>query len=946
MLRKIVRKTFDVRDGEFRMAVLMLAYIFLVISVLLIVKPTVNALFLSQLGVEQLPFAFMAVAATAILSSFFYSKALIRFRLNRIIKTTLFGSTLIFIIFGLLLKFDWVPGWLIYLIYIWVAIYAVLSASQFWVLANLVYTVREAKRLFGFIGSGAIFGGIFGGYLTSLLAPVIGNDNLILVAALLLVCCVPVLGRIWKAGDGKYKKQTRPERFTKAGDRPFQLILKSKHLTYIAGILAVSVLTAKLVDYLFSDFAAAAITDTEELTAFFAFWFSTFNLLALAVQLFFTHRIVGIWGVGFSLLLLPIGILMGSLFFLVLPGLSAVVVIKSMDGVLKQSVNKSATELLSLPLDFDLKNRTKSFIDVVVDSIATGIAGCLLIFLVRALDLPSYYISFLIVFLVVVWCLLIFQVRKAYYATFRTNLELETSRNEVPRSPVKKVSVIKGMRQVFRQGSEEQLLFMLDKLMEINDKRFEKDVERLLEHPSLKVRTAAIKNLYFLNPTAMVSNLDGLLYTGYEPLTLVTLEYILLHAEKDNRMVFDKYLDDTDAAVSNAALYCLARESRNNPKLQQAYGLVGRIQNHVDALSLEPSIANRSQMISILKTIGTAGHPEFYPLISESLKHTEPEVVEAAIFAAGLSKNDLFIAELIALLPKKQYRDRASNALQNYGPNMIAILTNIACERLVPLDACRFIPTVLLRFPSQETVRGLFRLMKDEDLSVRLESIRALDNLRKQHSQLQFDKKRVVALLFEECKLHHRILSAMHTQIIISYRNRTKSKKEIKAGEREARTSLLELLERRLEAGLERIFKLLGLRYSHKDIEIAYEGFTSDRLEARTNAVEFLDNLLTGDLKRALLPVLESAIIDTTSEENLRGIQQQVLSEMDCFELLLDGKDLKLKLAVLYLIEQQGDEKYVPLVMRFIKSDEPKLRTFADRAWKAILAGQEGTIEN
>src|SRR5680860_622610 len=520
MLRKLVQKTFDVREGEFRVSFYMLSYIFLVIAVLMIIKPTINALFLSELGVEQLPFAFLAVAVTAIGSSFFYSRAWIRYPLNRIIKFTIFGSTIILLSFGLLLKFNWVGGWLLYLFYVWVALYAVLSASQFWVLANLVYNVREAKRLFGFIGSGAILGGIFGGYLTSLLAPFIGTDNLIFLAATLLLCFIPLLQKIWVSGIKKHGKHKRPKRAVNAVEKPWQLIIKSKHLTYIAGIVTVSVLTAKLVDYLFSDFASAAIPDPEELTAFFAFWFSTFNLLSLVIQLFFTHRIVGIWGVGFSLLLLPIGIFTGSMFFFVLPELSAVIVIKAMDGVLKQSVHKSASELLSLPLPFDLKNKTKSFIDVVVDSIATGIAGFLLIFVVKGLDLPSYYIAAIILVLVGVWVFFILQVRQEYYRTFRSNLEALSERNERAAKPMaKKVSVVKGMRNVFRTGSEEQILFMLGKLMEINDKRFEKDVELLLEHPSTKVRTAAIQNLYFLNTTTMVSNVNQLLHSDDEALT-------------------------------------------------------------------------------------------------------------------------------------------------------------------------------------------------------------------------------------------------------------------------------------------------------------------------------------------------------------------------------------------------------------------------------------------
>ena len=71
MLKGIVKKAFNLQDGEIKLALLMQGYIFLVITVLLLIKPTVNALFLSNLGVEQLPYGYLLVATVAILSTFF-----------------------------------------------------------------------------------------------------------------------------------------------------------------------------------------------------------------------------------------------------------------------------------------------------------------------------------------------------------------------------------------------------------------------------------------------------------------------------------------------------------------------------------------------------------------------------------------------------------------------------------------------------------------------------------------------------------------------------------------------------------------------------------------------------------------------------------------------------------------------------------------------------------
>ena len=510
MLPHFFKRVFDIRQGEFKVSLWMLTYIFLIISTLLIVKPTVNALFLSELGIESLPFAFLMVAVIAILSSHFYSKALQRFSLQKVIESTLLISIILLVGLGILLSLNIINVYILYFFYVWVAIYAVLSASQFWVLANLVFNVREAKRLFGFIGSGAILGGIFGGYLASILAPLIGVEALVFIAACFLTLCIPLLRKIWINRVEKLNPFKQKKRTIYRAERPFALIKRSKHLLYISCIVAVSVVVAKLVDYLFSAFAASAISNPDELASFFAFWFSTFNLLSLVVQLFITKRMVGVWGVGMSLLILPVGILLASSVFFVFPELAVIIVIKAMDGSLKQSLNKSAIELLSLPLPFELKNKTKSFIDVVVDSIATGIAGFILIFVIEGLELDAIYIARIIVILVGIWIYFVIKVRTEYFRTFRNNLQIVTHSNDKEkRVEPSTSSILKGMKTVFEKGSESQILFMLKKIQEINDKRFVSDVQKLLKHPSDKVKLAAIQNLYFLNTTSIATEVTS-----------------------------------------------------------------------------------------------------------------------------------------------------------------------------------------------------------------------------------------------------------------------------------------------------------------------------------------------------------------------------------------------------------------------------------------------------
>ncbi|QXP52143.1 hypothetical protein [Cellulophaga sp. HaHa_2_1] len=146
----------------------------------------------------------------------------------------------------------------------------------------------------------------------------------------------------------------------------------------------------------------------------------------------------------------------------------------------------------------------------------------------------------------------------------------------------------------------------------------------------------------------------------------------------------------------------------------------------------------------------------------------------------------------------------------------------------------------------------------------------------------------------------------------------------------------MELLERRLDAGLERIFKLLGLKYKQNDITIAYAGLVSEKQEARTNAIEFLDNLLSGELKRKLLPIIESSVVDVTSEEIIHQFKQKILTELECFQLLLEANDQKLKLAVFFLIGKQQDKKFIPLLEKYLEDDNFKIQSFAKEALKEL----------
>ncbi|MFK7774303.1 MAG: Npt1/Npt2 family nucleotide transporter [Saprospiraceae bacterium] len=935
--RFFLRKSFDLRAGEYTRALLMQAYIFLIISTLLMIKPTVNALFLSKFGVENLPFAFILVAIFAGIVSTLYAKILTKVSLNKIISGTLIGSVICLLLFGILLRLNIFEEIVLYLLYIFVAIFALLTASQFWVLANLVFNAREAKRLFSFVGAGAIAGGIFGGYLTSVLAQIMSSENLPFVCAVILSFCIPITRKVWRENVANTQTQFQQKKRTKVGtSHPLALILKSKHLTYIACIVGVSVIVAKLVDYQFGGVASAMIPDADELTVFFGFWFSTFNVISLLMQLFLTRRVVGMFGVGTSLFFLPTLILIAAIVLLIAPEmLMAAVFLKMSDGSLKQSVNKAAMELLILPLPVELKSQTKTFIDVFVDSVATGISGLILIFIIDGLDLSTYAISLLIILLLLVWLYFANLVRKEYLKSFKLKLSEPGKISNKKVFDISNESVLGGLQKVLEQGKEKQILFALAKTKELNLDRFFESTQKLLQHESSDIRTAALQSLYFYSKHNISEEVKKMTNDPFQKVKIAAFEYLIQRSPENKVHLINQYLEDKDDKIKGAALVSVAKETRGNLTQQNQFGLEKRIQEQLNML---PHISNleirNHRRLGVIKAIGYANIPTFFSYLKTALWDESKEVNKHAILAAGKTLSPVFIEDLIRLLANVEQKESTILALNNYGKSIVITLKNKFQDGDIGLESLRVVPSVIKKNGTQEAVDFLFELFDYDDHVVRLEAVRGLNMLRNNFPYLKFSKKNIVHSILDEANLFQDTLSVLYVQSSIIRSNNTTEAEDQAAKEKDGRDSLIYLLEKKLDRNLERIFRLLGLKYESEDIVAIYKGLKSNKPDFRVNAVEFLDNLLEPNLKKILIPIVETAMVETITEEAIKNLAIKIPDEFQCFSMLMKGRDLRIKISVLYLIAQLDNPRYLPLAKEYSTSKNEKIRTFAEAILK------------
>lgn len=902
------------------------------------VKPTINALFLSKLGADHLPYGYILVAIIALVTSYFYNKAIRNYSLKRITISTLVFFSLSFFLLSVLMFFKALNDWTLYIYYLSVALFAVLVTSQFWVIANLVFNAREAKRLFGFIGAGAIAGGIFGGYITSLIAPVFGNVTVIILAAIFILGCIPIINIIWRIrvrNMSKYSISQRKVASNNTYSSPYKLIIKSKHLSYLAAIVGVGVIMAKLVDYQFSDFANRAIPDTDELASFFGFWFSTFNVVALLIQLFVTNRVLAWLGVTTSLMILPLGIAVGCLLFLTFPELWVLILIKGLDGSFKQSLNKAGIELAILPVPLHIKSQAKSYIDVVVDSIATGFAGLLLIFVIKKLNLNTSYITVIIILILFIWIFLIYKLREAYFESFRKNIQNSALaiNDEKPRALMKKRISLSTTTKVLREGTEAEILYTLNNLQDYQLRTLENQITALLDNPSVEVKKAAIEQLYFYKKGSATEKIENLILEKNDGVVYKAMEYLLHHTLIDDAQIFNKYLDHSSSYVAGAALLCLAKEAQANQKLADKFNLYQRIDTKSRQLFLAEVNTRKEEIAELLMTIAHAKQTRFYSFIATQFHNKETYIVNYAIKAAGITAHEPFIDILLNFLAEKEYRKTARNALRNFGVGIIKNILEKDKTQSFDEPIKRYLPKVIESFKNREAVKILMRLLNSKDFVIRLEAAKSLNNIQKSGAAFSVDQRRLTKAILKESNYYR---YSINTSATIKKIIEKSSAEDNLDADREtdlliARENLLEILADQLQQSLDAIFQLLSLKYDQVDIETAYFGLQSEIRETKINALEFLDNLLQSKLKNAVLPSIEHHIIDTENK-SVSTYEVTILTEKQALSRLLKKRGARMKVAVLQVMQFTDDPSFIALIIPLLKHQNKKVRVSAKHA--------------
>ncbi len=924
----LARKLFDIRENEGQKSFLMFGYIFLIIASLMIVKPVRNSLFLVEFGVAKLPYVFILTALFAALLAWLYSRFTRTVRFNYTIVSTLLISIASLFLFWLLFRLGYRGAWLLYAFYIWVGIFGLITSAQFWLLSNFVFDAREARRLFGFIGAGAISGGIAGGYLTNYLALRLRTENLILFCIGFLVICIVLFRLIWnKSAREGYRDRAHRERLsseTFSSDNPIKFLLSSRHLTYLAGLIGISVVVANLVDYQFSAVASRLITDTDGLTAFFGFWMSTLNFMSLGIQLVLTGRVMKNLGVAASLFFLPLGILLGAVAVLIHPGLGSAILIKVSDGSFKHSINKAGMELLALPTPVEVKKKIKAFIDISVDNLATGLAGVLLIFFTVVLGFSVPQISFIIISLIALWIYMILRVKGEYINAFRTVIEKRSIDPNMQSLNLEDASVLGSLVKVLEGDNERQILYVLQLIENVQHQKLIPHLKKLITNPSDEVKARVMDMALRYKELDLSSEADDLISSDDEVVRIEAIRYL---CKRSDNMVetLNRYQHHRDYRIRSGAMMCAARAWKEERRVRETLDLKGLLVNALGDDELTSDETERNfVMANAARVIGLAGDPELYPQLDALLHSDSRDVVRAAVISAGQTKGGEFIPTLIGLLNTPGISGEARYSLAEYGEEIVDTLDKRMEDPETSIYIIRRIPRVLSVVGSQSAADILLKYLDHKDLSVRYEVLKGLNKLKSDSPHIKIDKSLIEKRILYEVRQYYLystiLIGQKRSQLLSGAYNQSK----IGIEKRDAADRLLlnALLERLVD-NLERIFRLLSLRYIPDDMYNAYYGVTSRKHRLRADAIEFLDNVLKPELKRVIIPIIESKRDDDLASKARELYGFDIPRQDKRVDLLLAGDDNWLKACALHLIAEKTQRDHLKAVLPLVDDPDP-----------------------
>ena len=908
-MRTLAARVLGLNGGELRRAWPLFAYLFLTTMGTVAIKAARDALFLDRFSPTQLPYVDIATAFLVGISAGLYIRLGQRTNLRN-----LQVGILLFFAANALAFWYWQArgeesGVVVVVIYIWVGVFSVLAPSQVWTLANYVMTTREAKRSFGFVGSGAILGWIVGGLATRTVVQWFGTGNMLVFVAGSLTLSSLLVIVVWRerpaGADGDAPASG-------AGDKggglwtSLQAVRESTYLRAIAWLVLFSALATTVAGWQFKAIAKLSIPDTDELTMFFGTFNTVAGLISLAVQLLLTARLLKTLGVGTALFIVPAALALGSTGVLVLGTLAAVAVLKAGDQVLRYSIDKSTTELLYLPVPPSQTFRAKSFIDTVVYRLGDALGGLAILLFAAALGVSPHHMAWVCLAAIGGWMAAAIVARRQYVENLRESIHQH--RVDAEKSAASVISKEAGEVISSRlKGDPGEIAYALGLFEMANDRTVHPAVRGLLRHDVPDIRRQAVVLLTRARDLSVKADVEKLLS---DPALEVRTEALLYVSQYDTADPLDRIEQMgqfDDFSVRAALVAFLARP--------------GRVQNLdaarviLDGMVGDDGPEGQRARLEAARLLGSL--PDVFDReLRNLIEDADDEVAKTAIAAVGRLKKRSFVGRILERMSNPALVQPVVDTLSQLGDRIVGTLRDHLMDDELPVEIRRQIPQALQAIGTTAAQAALAECVLERDVVLRYNVIAALNKLAQTHPERLPNRELIETLVDAEIMGHYRSYQVLGT---------------LGAALDEATSNpVLAGLRKSMVREGERIFRLLKIIHPERDMHSAYVGLRSSDPTVHDNAVEFLDTILGPEMRARLLPLFDRDVKPEQRVEAANKVLGASLGDReDAVAIMSLSDDPWLQSCAAFAIGEMRLTSFTPTLEKWTGAADPLLRATA-----------------
>lgn len=605
-----------------------------------------DTFFLTQFDRSLLPLMFALVAGLMVVVISIYNKMTSNLDL---VKTIIFSSvffciTLFFIRFKL-------NGFVIPLFYAWTDVIISITIFQFWLLASEIFNPRQAKRLFSVIGIGGSVAGISAGYLMRPFVLQYGAENL-LIPTIIFIALIGVFAAFLNPFRAKKENNIKEKTNNKTSKNIFDPYLKS-----ILVMVCAAAICSRIIEYQFKITAATTYSSSAELASFFGGYYMYLNGTTLIMQLFLTSFILQRFGILGGLIIMPLGLVVGSMSFLALANLSSIFMARLFDQAFKFSIQSASNEMLWTTIPKNKARRAKPIIDSSIKSVAEGIIG-LIIYIIIANkfleDTQIYLLSFPVIIVIILWLLNNLRIKRNYISSIeqainRRHLNLKDIQFDVTDS-----HIISTIDKALKSGDFNKQSFALDLVKNMKCEMWSETLNNLLASKNKdlqkQIMLLALERNNFLDNKILIKLSEQVDEVGALAITLLPDIFI-----QNNINLFLKNINSTDAHISAASSVVMLKQNPKDLKARKKLNEFLDVKNEkTTALALN-YLRNSSELLP--KNI-----------LNNLLHHPSLEISKSALNVAGNRLNNFYLPAIISNLEniKCTLKTRKILKLYNY----------------------------------------------------------------------------------------------------------------------------------------------------------------------------------------------------------------------------------------------------------------------------------------